>query len=274
MEPKPASHRHSHKMKQETMAKNLDRRALLKLPLAAAGAPSIVEPGIAAQPLRPGVDVPALLRFGVIGDSGSGEPGQHRVAAQMNRLHRSRSQTPWDFVLTMGDNIYEDGEPRYFESRFIDVYRELLDDGVPFHSTLGNHDVRHNGGAEQVREEAFGYIGAEDEYEFSAGPKLEDGKQLVRFICLNSTRWVEAIRKRRDKAVQHLLASLRERLLTSDRYRWNIVYLHHAIHSYIEFHWFGLLPQGHGPNPHLQRVLEPEIIEHVDVVLAGHEHFY
>ena len=40
----------------------------------------------------------------------------------------------------------------------------------------------------------------------------------------------------------------------------------------IEDSWF--LPRGHGSNPHLQRVLEPEIIEHVDVVLAGHEHFY
>ncbi len=258
------------------MRRELDRRAVLKLPFLAAGAPAAVERGLAAaaQPPRPRIDLPALLRFGVIGDSGSGEPGQDRIAAQMKSLHRSRSQDPWGFILAMGDNIYENGEPKYFESRFIDVYRELLDDGVPFHATLGNHDVRHKGGAEQLQEEAFGYIGAQDEYEFAAGPKLDDGKQLVRFVCLNSTRWVEAIRKGRDKAVQHLLANLRERLRTSDRYRWNIVYLHHAIHSYIEYSWFGLFPQGHGSNPHLQRVLEPEIIEHVDVVLAGHEHFY
>ena len=261
-------------MKQEIMPMDLDRRTILKLPLLAAGAPAVVGQGIvtAAQRLRPRVDLPALLRFGVIGDSGSGKPAQHRVAAQMKRLHRVRSRDPWRFILTMGDNIYEDGEPKHFESKFIDVYRELLDDGVPFRSTLGNHDIRHKGGAEQLQEEAFGYIGGQDEYEFSAGPKLDDGKKLVRFICLNSTSWVEAIEKREHKAVERMLSRLRERLRTSDSYRWNIIYFHHAIHSYIQDHW--LLPRGHGSNPYLQRVLEPEIIGHVDVVFAGHEHFY
>ena len=256
------------------MPMDLARRTILKLPLLAAGAPAVVEQDLAtaAQQLRPRVDFPALLRFGVIGDSGSGKPGQHRVAAQMKRLHRVRSKDPWRFVLTMGDNIYEDGKPRYFESRFIDVYRELLDNGVRFRSTLGNHDVRYKGGAEQLQEEAFGYIGGQDEYEFSAGPKLGDGTELARFICLNSTRWVEAIEKRENKAVERLLSSLRERLRNSDGYRWNIIYFHHPIHSYIRGSW--LLPRGHGSNPYLQTVLEPEIIKHVDVVLAGHEHFY
>ena len=266
--------RHTHRMKEEIMRMDLDRRTILKLPLLAAGAPAVVEQGLAtaARQLRPRVDFPALLRFGVIGDSGSGKPAQHRVAGQMKRLHRVRSEDPWRFILTMGDNIYENGNSNYFERKFIDVYRELLDDGVQFHSTLGNHDIRYKGGAEQLQEEAFGYIGGQDEYEFSAGPTLEDGKELVRFICLNSTRWVEAIEKGENKAVERLLSSLRERLRTSDGYRWNIIYFHHAIHSYIEDSWF--LPRGHGSNPYLQRVLEPEIIEHADVVLAGHEHFY
>ena len=258
------------------MRKDLDRRTLLKLPLLAAGARAIVEQALATepQPLRPRVDLPALLRFGVIGDSGSGKPAQHRVAGQMNRLHRARSQDPWQFILTMGDNIYENGAPKHFESKFINVYRELLDDGVPFRSTLGNHDIRHRGGAEQLQEEAFGYIGGQDEYEFSAGPKLGNGTKLARFICLNSTRWVEAIQMRRQKALERMLAGLRERLRNSDGYRWNIIYFHHPIHSYVEDPWFGFLSRGHGSNRYLQRVLEPEIIEHADLVLAGHEHFY
>ena len=112
-------------MKKEIMPMDLDRRTILKLPLLAAGAPAVVEQGLAtaAQRLRPRVDFPALLRFGVIGDSGSGKPAQHRVAAQMKRLHRVRSEDPWRFILTMGDNIYENGKPKYFESKFIDVYR-------------------------------------------------------------------------------------------------------------------------------------------------------
>jgi hypothetical protein len=152
------------------------------------------------------------------------------------------------------------------------VYRELLDGGVPFRSTLGNHDIRYKDGKEQLQEEAFGYIGGQDEYEFAAGPKLDDGRQLARFICLNSTRWVDAIEGRESKAIAGLVDRLRERMRESDRYRWNIIYFHHPIYSYIKKGF--IFPKGHGSNPHLQRVLEPEIVEHVDLVLGGHEHFY
>ena len=252
----------------------LQRRTFLKLPLLAAGTSGVLNKGLAAagEQLKPKTDLPALLRFGVIGDSGSGRPAQLRVAEQMKSLHRVRQNDPWRFVLTMGDNVYENGESKYFESKFVDVYRELLDAGVPFRSTLGNHDIRHKDGKEQLQEEAFGYIGGQDEYEFSAGPDLRDGTHLARFICLNSTRWVEAIEKREQKAVAGLLDRLRERMADSDRYRWNIIYFHHPIYSFVKEGF--ILPRGHGSNPHLQRVLEPEIVDHVDLVLSGHEHFY
>ncbi len=253
---------------------NLRRRTFLKLPLLAAGLPAVLEKSLAlaGEQLKPKTDLPALLRFGVIGDSGSGKPPQLRVAEQMKGLHRARRGDPWRFVLAMGDNVYEDGESKYFGSRFIDVYRELLDDGVPFRSTLGNHDIRFKDGKEQLQEKAFGYIDGQDEYEFAAGPELEDRTRLARFICLNSTRWDEAIEKRDNKVVASLVDRLRERLKESDRYRWNIIYFHHPIYSYTKKGF--ILPRGHGSNPYLQRVLEPEIVDHVDLVLSGHEHFY
>jgi len=252
----------------------VQRRTILKLPLLAAGLPTVLERSLATAggQLTPKPDLPALLRFGVIGDSGSGKPAQLRVADRMKDLHRSRSGDPWRFVLAMGDNIYEKGESKYFGSRFIDVYRELLEGGVPFRSTLGNHDIRYRDGREQLQEEAFGYLGGQDEYEFGAGPKLADGTQLARFLCLNSNRWVDAIEGRETKIVAGLVDRLRERMKESDRYRWNIIYFHHPIYSYVKKGF--IFPKGHGSNPHLQRVLEPEIVEHVDLVLAGHEHFY
>jgi hypothetical protein len=252
----------------------LARRTLLKLPLLAVGLPAVVEKGLvaAARDLKPKTDLPGLLRFGVIGDSGSGKPAQLRVAEQMKGLHRIRRGDPWGFVLTMGDNVYENGESKHFDRKFVDVYRELLDDGVAFRSTLGNHDIRHYDGKEQLQEEAFGYVDGQEEYEFAAGPTLGDGSRLARFICLNSTRWVEAIERREDKVVAGLVDRLRERMKDSDHYRWNIIYFHHPIYSYVNG---GLiLSRGHGSNPHLQRLLEPEIVEHVDLVLSGHEHFY
>ncbi len=252
----------------------VQRRTILKLPLLAAGLPAVLEKGLSAEGerLKPVSDLPALLRFGVIGDSGSGKPAQLRVAGQMKALHRARRDDSWRFVLTMGDNVYENGESKHFDSKFVQVYREFLESGVPFRSTLGNHDIRYKDGKEQLQEEAFGYIGGQDEYEFAAGPKLNDGTQLVRLICLNSNRWVDAIERREDKAVAGLVDRLRERMKESGKYRWNIIYFHHPIYSYVKQGF--ILPRGHGSNPHLQRVLEPEIVEHVDVVLGGHEHFY
>jgi hypothetical protein len=249
-----------------------DRRTILKLPLLAAAAPEALEQGL-AQALGPAADVPGLLRFAALGDSGSGKPAQLRVAEQMNALHRRRKQDPWSFALMMGDNIYENGEPKYFDDKFIDVYRQLMDDGVNFRATLGNHDIRHNDGRDQVLEPAFGYEGRQDEYAFSAGPTLENGKQLARFLCLNSTRWVRAIEAGDTGEVAKLRDRLREQLRESDKYQWNIAYFHHPLYSHVKT-FAGIIPRGHGPNERLREILEPEIDETVDVVLAGHEHFY
>jgi len=243
---------------------------MLGTTLLAGAASSTLTEALQAAGRKPAEKIPGLLHFGVMGDGGSGDDAQMRIARRMVDVHR---EEPWKFVLTLGDNVYENGEPEHFDSRFVDVYRPLLEDGVPVHCSLGNHDVRHRGGLDQVREEAFGFVDGKDEYEFSAGPQTADGSTLARFICLNSTRWVEAIDEGDKKELVHLRGELRERLASVDRYRWNIIYLHHPIHSYIK-RSFGF-PRGHGSSPELQAALEPILIEHgVDLVLGGHEHFY
>ncbi len=250
----------------------MNRRTLLKLPLAGAAAPALLERALAAAEAarRPTPDLPGVYRFCVIGDSGSGSSGQMRVANRMREWHKN---TGWSHVLATGDNIYENGEPKHFESKYIDVYRPLFDAGVKFHCTLGNHDVRHRDGRDMVAEEAFGFVDRQEEYEFAAGPKTPDGKQLARFICLNSTRWVRAIESGSSAEVGRLADALRERLRRSDSYAWNMLYLHHPMHSQVKRHFFGL-GKGHGSNAALQRVLEPELRETIDVVFAGHDHFF
>ena len=246
----------------------LDRRTILKLPLLGAAVPAAIERGLAAPAVQP-VRLPGLLRFGVMGDSGSGDAEQFAVAARMRAWHADH---PWEHVLALGDNVYENGEPEYFDSKFVDVYSELLEDNVPIRSTLGNHDVRWRDGRDQVREEAFGFLDRSDQYEFEAGPEAADGKRLARFICLNSNRWLDAADDG-GTALLRLQDQLREQLRESDRYRWNIVYLHHPLHSYVK-KTFGI-KRGHGSSPELQEGLEPLLKDHgVDLVMAGHDHFY
>ena len=247
----------------------VDRRTVLKLPILGAAVPAVIERGVAASVTQPS-KLPGALHFGVMGDSGSGTSDQMAVA---DRIHaRQRGEDPWSFLVALGDNVYENGEPEYFDSKFVEVYRELLEANIPVRSTLGNHDVRWRDGRDQLQEEAFGYIDGKDQYEFAAGPTTSEGKQLARFICLNSNRWLDAVDSGRA-ATERLQDELKEQLRDSDRYHWNIVYQHHPIYAHVK-KTFGI-KRGHGSSDELQFGLEPLLKDHgVDLVMAGHDHFY
>ncbi|MBW8868788.1 MAG: metallophosphoesterase, partial [Acidobacteria bacterium] len=78
------------------------------------------------------------LRFAVIGDMGRGDQTQIDTANQMVRWH---TFFPYDFVLMLGDNIYDQsGSPESFYNRFELPYKPLLDAGIKFYAAVGNHD--------------------------------------------------------------------------------------------------------------------------------------
>lgn len=80
---------------------------------------------------------PDAIRFALIGDFGTGEEPQIETAAEMAAVHQ---MFPFDFVLTLGDNIYGGNTPEDFKRKFEDPYKPLLDAGVKFYASLGNHD--------------------------------------------------------------------------------------------------------------------------------------
>ena len=77
------------------------------------------------------------VRFAVIGDSGTGERAQYEVAQKMETY---RQATRFDFVIMLGDNIYGNHSPQDFVKKFEQPYKPLLDAGVKFYASLGNHD--------------------------------------------------------------------------------------------------------------------------------------
>jgi len=77
------------------------------------------------------------VRFAVIGDSGTGEREQYEVAKEMEIY---RQKVGFDFVIMLGDNIYGGHRPRDFAEKFEQPYKPLLDAGVKFYASLGNHD--------------------------------------------------------------------------------------------------------------------------------------
>src|SRR6202051_3765123 len=77
------------------------------------------------------------VRFAAIGDMGTGESPQYEVAQQMLKV---RQAFPFEFVIMLGDNIYGGSKPVDFDKKFAVPYKPLLDAGVKFYASLGNHD--------------------------------------------------------------------------------------------------------------------------------------
>jgi hypothetical protein len=78
------------------------------------------------------------VRFVALGDAGTGEADQARVARGIEQVCKARG---CDFAVELGDNLYDSGassarDPQ-FESKFEVPYRNLT---FPFFVVLGNHD--------------------------------------------------------------------------------------------------------------------------------------
>jgi 3',5'-cyclic AMP phosphodiesterase CpdA len=179
------------------------------------------------------------LKFGVLGDFGTGDREQYQLAEQMAKLH---ARFPYEIVVTVGDNIYGSERPQDFVRKFEAPYKPLLDAGVKFYASLGNHDAR-----EQSRYKLFNMDGR-TYYTFKAP------KEDVRFFALES-----------DYPRPEQIAWLQKELESSDA-KWKIPYFHHPLYSSGE---------RHGSDVTLRQTLEPLFIKYgVSVVLTGHDHFY
>lgn len=178
------------------------------------------------------------LKFAVIGDSGQPGSGQTSIAKQMAAWH---GRFPFEFVIMTGDNLYGSERPRDYEKKFSIPYKPLLDAGVKFYASLGNHD--DDG---QIRYKPFNMDGRKY---YSFRPKLG-----VRFFALD-TNYVD------DKQLDWL-----DKELAASGSDWKIAFFHHPLYSSGETHG----------SADLQReLLEPIFLKYgVNVVIAGHEHFY
>ncbi|MFL6332870.1 MAG: metallophosphoesterase family protein [Pyrinomonadaceae bacterium] len=176
-------------------------------------------------------------RFMVVGDTGTGGKEQYELAGVMLRYWQS---FPFEFALMMGDNLYGTEKAEDYKKKFEDAYRPLLDNKVKFYATLGNHDESNE------RFYANFNMNGEEYYNFKKG--------AVSFYSLNSNYM--------DKKQ---LAWLDEKL-KNDASDWKVAFFHHPPYS---------SGGKHGSSSSLREVVEPLFVKYgVNVVLAGHEHFY
>src|SRR5512144_1617131 len=82
-------------------------------------------------------DLPNATRFAIVGDTGTGDTPEYEVARQLTQY---RANFQFTFVLMMGDNLYGSERSQDYEKKFAIPFKALLDAGVKFYATLGNHD--------------------------------------------------------------------------------------------------------------------------------------
>jgi hypothetical protein len=176
-------------------------------------------------------------RFMVVGDTGTGSRQQNELAGVMLRYWQA---FPYEFALMVGDNMYGPEKAADYKSKFEDVYKPLLDNKVKFYAALGNHDESN-----QRFYERFNMNG-EEYYNFKKGN--------ISFYALNSNYM--------DKKQLTWL----EETLKGDASDWKVAFFHHPPYS---------SGGKHGSASGLREVVEPLFVKYgVNVVLAGHEHFY
>ena len=196
--------------------------------------------GSSQSPISPAPGLalkPDSVRFGVIGDSGSGDKAEYETAQQMQKFQQTAKLT---FVIMLGDNLYGGSAPSDYENRFAQPYKPLLESGVKFYASLGNHD--------NVNETQYApfnmngnryYTYAQGEVQFFVlDSNYMDGPQL---------EWLK-------------------RELAKSTASWKIAYFHHPLYS---------SGKRHGSDADLRTVLEPLFVKYgINVVFSGHDHVY
>ena len=213
------------------MMPDMRRAALLSAVVLGALTLSLHAPEL-TLPLKPN-----SVRFAVIGDMGTGDKPQYELAAKLVEM---RKEFVFEFVLTVGDNIYDGSAPSDFESKFERPYKPLLDAGIKFYATLGNHDKPNESFYKPFNMDGQQY------YTFKKGN--------VRFFALDTNTM-------NPRQVTWL-----EKELQNSGEDWSICYFHHPLYSSAGYH---------GSSTELRGVLEPLFVKYgVQVVFAGHDHVY
>ncbi len=194
----------------------------------------------AATGATPSVTLPmreGSLRLAVFGDAGRGTKDQYDMARVMEAY---RQAVKFDWVLLTGDNIYGKDTPADMKNKFELPYKSMLDNGVKFYASLGNHDTSNQ------RFYAPFNMNGEEYYRLDRGG--------VSFYALNSN-YLD--KKQLDWLVEQL---------TKDKNAWRVAFFHHPPYS---------SGGRHGSDEEVRTILHPLFLKHgVDVVFTGHDHFY
>lgn len=191
----------------------------------------------------------------IYGDAGDGSADQAKVGRAMAEVDR---KTPFDFAVSTGDNMYVPYSEGVFQRVFENPYRALIERGVAFFQTVGNHDMEgsklrkqleYSQSQDALRRGVGGWVLPNEDYVFE--------RERSRWIVLNVSKANGSLNWSKE----------REEFLTKHacqrKPEWTFLVVHYPLWS----------TNTHGDNRALARVLLP-ILERcpVDMVFSGHDH--
>jgi hypothetical protein len=189
-----------------------------------------------------------FLAFGDYGTAGS---AQLALRDQMQR-------DSFRFILTTGDNAYEDALYTDFDTKVFQVYRDIFP-RAPIFPSMGNHEYHISAGAAyldlfDLPATALRAADQERYYSFDYGN--------AHIVVLDSNTPLDAD----DSAAADDMFDWLRNDLSQTTQRWKIVAFHHSPYSIGAFH---------GSDSRVQSKLVPIFETYgVDLVLTGHDHTY
>ena len=184
---------------------------------------------------------PDTVRFLALGDVGTGNSDQRRVAKTAARLC---GKIECDFLLLLGDNFYNRGVTSLQDTKLVKVFEEVYGGlGKPVFAVLGNHDIRENALAQVLYSQVSPTWRMPNfNYAFQAGP--------AHFTVVNTNCHILNLLGISSNLAEH----------SAD---WTFLLGHHTLYS----------DGNHGDADWLARwYWQANVAEHVDFYLSGHDH--
>ncbi len=212
---------------------------------------------------------PGVIKFVAIGDTGKGNDGQYQVASA---IKNHCALAGCDFVLLLGDNIYNTGvesvDDEQFQTKFELPYQDI---NLPFFVVLGNHDY---GGADS----GVGYEFAKSVYQVRYTERSEKWnmprhyyqfkKENIMFFALDTNAQLYGLDNDQRKDVAPWLAAAQT--------TWKIAFGHHPYksngkHGNAGFYdSFSGIPIANGEK--VKKFAEEIWCGKVDLYISGHDH--
>lgn len=213
-----------------------------------------------------------VLKFIALGDMGSGEKDQYKVAKGIENVInnlRKKHLKNISFIVGLGDNIYECGVnsviDKQFKTKFEKPYKNI---NKKFYMSLGNHD--------------YSYPDLEPEFQDSPQHQIDYSNISKKWVLPNKYYYysydiekgckvdffvMDTNIDRMDKKEQDIQLKYLIDMINKSTAKWKILYGHHP--------WRSVVGHGHADaelEVYFKKIIKGSKKNTIDLYMCGHDH--